>query len=68
MTGTEQAEVPMIQCCQLRLAKPLDNGEDRRVDEANVRVGVTLADFPNAPVIFGMKTLDQVGSSRYVVQ
>lgn len=68
MSGTEQTEVPMIQRRHLGLTKPLNNGEDRRVDEANVRVGVTLADFPNPPVIVGTKVLDQVGSSRYIVQ
>lgn len=51
MTWSQNAEVAVIERGELRFVKPFDDREHGRVDEADVRVGVSIADLGHSPVI-----------------
>ena len=57
--GTENREVAAVECCQLRLVESLDDRQNRRVDEADVRVGVPVAQLGN-PTIVGRVGVDDL--------
>jgi hypothetical protein len=40
VTRTQQAEVPMIKACELRLVETLDDRQHRRVDKTDIGIGV----------------------------
>ncbi len=40
-----------IQCCELRFVEPLDYRQHRRIDKANVCVGVLIAALAHPPVV-----------------
>jgi hypothetical protein len=51
VTWSQDTEVAAIECGELRFVKPFDDREHSRVDEADVRVGVSIADLGHSPVI-----------------
>ena len=60
MARTHHVEVPMIETGQLSFAQPLGDGEDRRIDESDIRIGVSIAQLPNSGVIGGLKIFDRI--------
>lgn len=51
MAGPEHPEMAMVERGQFRLVQALDDGQDGRIDEANTRVAVALAEEPVTMVI-----------------
>ena len=47
----EQSKVATVQRRQLRLVQALDDGEDGRVDKANIGVGIAVTELADAAVI-----------------
>ncbi len=58
MAGTHGREVPMIQGRELRLAKPLDNGEHGTVHEPDSKVLVRAHQCGGAPVVGRCEVFD----------
>ena len=65
---TEQRKVAAIKRCQLGLPQSLDNGQNRRIHEADVCVGVPVAELADPNVISPHELLNRVGASGDVVQ
>ena len=68
MTGTEGAEMTVVEGRKLRLAESLDDGQDGGVDQAYVSIGVSVTHFSDAPVILGLKIFNEVRTGDEVVQ
>ena len=62
MARSQQPEVPVVERSQLPLPQPLDNAQDRRIDEADTGIRVLLADVGGARVVLGQQVLDQVAA------
>ena len=58
----------LVQGSQLGLVEPLDDGEDRRIDEPNVGIGVLITDFADASIILGLEVLDAIGAGDDIVE
>jgi hypothetical protein len=64
----QDAEVPVIEGGQLRLAEPLDDREHRGIDEPDVRIGVAIAQFTNSRIVISGESFDPVGAGDDVVK
>ena len=63
MPGTQDAEVATIERGELRLVHSFDDGQHGRIDEADVRVRVAIAELPDAHVVRGLQVSDPVRAS-----
>jgi hypothetical protein len=68
MPRPKHAEVFSIERCQLWFAKPFGNGQDRRIDQPDVSIGVLVAELSDAPIILDRKVLNAVCTRVDVVQ
>ena len=68
VSGPEQPEVPVIERCDLALFESFDHGEDTRVDEADVRIGVTVHELPHTGHVVVTEVLQPVGARLDVAQ
>jgi len=57
-----------IEGSKLGLIQAFDDGENRRFDEADVRVRITIADLERAAIVLWLKLLDVIGARRDVVE
>lgn len=64
----ERTEVSVVQGCQLGLVQALHDGQDRRVDEANVGIVIAVAERPDAGVIRSLKVFDAIRARLDVVE
>ncbi len=60
MTWSQDTEVAVVERGELRFVKPFDDREHCRVDEADVRVGVSIADLGHSPVVARGEVDDRV--------
>jgi hypothetical protein len=64
----QHTEMAVVQGCQLRLIETLDDGQNRRVHEADRRVGVASENLANAAVISDEQCLHSVAAILDIVQ
>ena len=60
--------MPVTQCRELRLVEPFNDGEDGRVDEADVRVGILVADVADTWVVLRLELFDSIGTIDDVIE
>lgn len=60
MPRPNHAEMPTIQRRQLSLAKPFHHGENGRVDETQVLVGIPVDQLANSRVVLDPKVLHEI--------
>jgi hypothetical protein len=53
VTGTHETEVAVVQRRELGLVESLDDSENGGIDEADIRVGVAVAEIADTPVVIG---------------
>ena len=58
VAGTHNPEVPVVQRGDLDHAEPFREGDRRSVDEAEVKIGVTLNKLRSELVVVGVKLRD----------
>ncbi len=68
MPGTQEAEMAVIERCQLGFVEAFDDGEDGGVDKADVRVGTPITEVSDARVILGHQVVDEVGAHADVIE
>jgi len=66
--GPQYREVPMVQCCYLRLIEAFRNAHDCRVNKSNVGVCIAVTDLCYSCVIGQAKVLDLVGTIQYILE
>jgi len=64
----QQPKVAPVQRGQLGLVEALDDGQDSRVHEANVGIGIAVAELSDPAVILRQHFLHKVGAFLNVVQ
>ncbi len=62
MARTQLAEVGAIERRELRLVKAFDDREEGGIDEADVGVGVSIAELPDAGVVRRQEVGDDIGT------
>lgn len=68
MPGAEEAEVAIVQGCELRLVQPFDDGEDRGIDEAYVGRRVSVTEVADSWVVRFDERHDGEGSGNDVIE
>ena len=68
MPRPQQSKMSPVQRRQLWFAEPLHDSQDRRIDEANVRVVETVAKRADARVVRRLKIDHAVGASLDIVE
>jgi hypothetical protein len=68
MTRSEESEVAPIEGRQLWLVEPLDDRENRSVDEADVGIGVPIAQVANSRIVGRGEVGHDVGTGLDVVE
>lgn len=64
----QDPEVAPVERRELGFAEALDDREHGRVDEADVRICVRVAQFPDPSVVLDREVLDQIGACGHVVE
>lgn len=68
VAGSQDTEVAMVEGGQLGLIEAFNDRKDGSVDEPNISIGVTVAQFTDTPVVSGMQLLDTIGAVDDIVQ
>jgi hypothetical protein len=68
VTGAKHPKVTTVERGQLRLIQPLDDREDRCIDEAYVSIGITVADLTNANIVLWQRVLYLVSAISNVFE
>ena len=59
MAGAKHSEMAPIQRRELRFVQTLDNRENCRVHEANIGVGVSVAQVADVKIVVGRQVFNQ---------
>ncbi len=68
MPRAKQPEVAAVERRDLGFIQSFDDGQDGSVHEADVRIGVTVADVADSPIVLTKHVLDGEGAGCDVIQ
>jgi hypothetical protein len=64
---TDGAEVAVVEGGELRFVEALDDSHDGGVDEADIGVGVAIAELADAELVLGQEVFDAEEASNNVI-
>ncbi len=68
MDRSYRAEVPMVEGCHLRLAEPLGQGNDARIDHTKRQVPIAVLQFTAAREIGAGWWLKAIGAGQHIIE
>jgi len=68
MAGAEETEMSMIECRKFWFVQAFNHGEYGCVDEADVRIGIPIAEVADARVIQLLQLFHRKGANTDVIE